>query len=122
MMLKRSVLLLFFNFSKRKTMIDTSEIKVEKSSRSSIGSLENSKEEFKALITKMDNLIGDNSQQVRISNKSNNDQIGEINKVKIHRRQLHETLLQMEGMTEEDWVNMRPNAQKIYEEAAATMR
>lgn len=101
-------------------MHNASDLKVAQSSRSTIDSLENAKEEFKALITKLDNLVGDNSQQVRISNDaSNNGQIGEINRLKLHRRNLHEMLVKMESLPESSWENMRPTAQKIYEEAAA---
>lgn len=102
-------------------MTITSDMKVAQSSRPSIDSLENSKEEFKAIIAKFDNLIGDNSQQVRITNDaSSNRQIGQINKLKIHRRQLQEMLMRMESLPEDAWETMRPAAQKIYEEAAKT--
>ncbi len=114
------LVLLGFHLNKKKNMTDTSDIKVAQSSRSSIDSLENSKEEFKALVAKMDNLISDNSQQVRMSNDaSSNGQIGLINKLKIHRRNLHEMLLEMEATPEETWGTIRPAAQKIFEEAAA---
>ena len=104
-------------------METTSELKVAKTSRPSIDSLPNSRQEFSAFIAKMDNMIGDNSQQVRISkDASDSDQIGLINKLKIHRKRLHDMLVQMEAVSEENWETIRLEAIKTYDEAATAMQ
>ncbi|MBK8564999.1 MAG: hypothetical protein IPN76_17090 [Saprospiraceae bacterium] len=103
-------------------MENTSDLKVAITSRAAIDSLSNSKEEFSTLISMMDKEIGDNSQQVRISNDaSNTDQIGRINKLKIHRKMLQDMLAKMELMQEENWETLRPEAKETYEAATATM-
>ncbi|MBI1226731.1 MAG: hypothetical protein GC192_15965 [Bacteroidetes bacterium] len=104
-------------------MEDTSVLKIAKTSRSAIDSLANSKEEFNVIIAKLDKLIGDNSQQVRISNDiSNASQVGLINKLKIHRKRLCDMLAEMEVIKEDAWEALRPEAAKVYEEAASAMK
>ena len=98
-------------------------LKVAKTSRATIESISNSKEEYSALISEIDKEMGDNSQLVRISKgASNANQVGEINKLKIHRMRLNDMLVKMELMKDDTWGLLRPKAQKIYEAAAASMK
>ena len=104
-------------------MEGASDLKVAKTSRAAIDSISNSKEEFSSLISKMDTGMSDNSQQVRIAKEDTNaDQIGQINKLKIHRRRLHDMLMKMETMEDGTWELLRPEAIRIYEEAVMSMQ
>jgi hypothetical protein len=96
-----------------------SNLKVAKTSRAAIDSISNSKEEFSALIAKIDTKVGDMSQLVRISkNAANSSEVGQINKLKIHRKRLNDMLMKMEIMQDRTWELLRPEAARIYEEAA----
>ena len=97
----------------------TTALKVVKTSRSAIDSLENSKEEFKALIDKMDKEVQDLFQQVRIANSADNAQlVGRMNKLELHRNQLQEMLADMKAMYQATWEEMRAAASQAYEEAS----
>jgi len=99
-------------------METTNAMKVAKTSRSSIESLENSKEEFMAMIEKMDAEISDLSQAVRMEgNATSTGTIERVNKLKIHRLRLNEMLTAMQAADERTWVAMRQSAQLAYEEA-----
>lgn len=104
-------------------METTNALKVAKTSRSSIESLENSKEEFIAMIEKMDAEISDLSQTIRATEGStgNTDAIGRVNKLKIHRKRLDDLLAAMQAGDEHTWGTMRESAQLAYE-AAMTAR
>ncbi len=101
-------------------MESTNEPKVARTSRPSIGSLENSKKEFAAMIEKLDSEVRDLSQAVRMDgNAGHNSTIDRVNRLKLHRLRLNEMLTAMQAADEEAWERMRPSAQSAYEEAEA---
>ncbi len=101
-------------------MEDTTDLKVAQTSRPVIDSLENSKEEFKALIDRMNNDVQSLSQQVRTAADSSDPEvIGRINKLKLNSKQLQSLLTQMEAMNETAWEMARPAAELAYEKASA---
>jgi len=100
-------------------MAHTTDLKVAKSSRSIIESLENSKEEFRALISKIDNEVQELSQKVRNgSGPADNDTVGRINKLKMNFKQVQDLLTKMETIDETAWETLRPEAAQAYEKAS----
>ena len=60
---------------------------------------------------------------MRISKEASDaDQIGLTNKLKIHRKRLHDMFSQMEALPVENWDAIRPEAIKIYDEALIALQ
>ncbi len=98
----------------------TTDLKVAQTSRSVIDALENSKEEFKALIDRINNHVQSLSQQVRMANDAADPEvIGRINKLKLNSKQLQDLLTKMDAMDETAWEVVRPDAELAYEKASA---
>ncbi len=93
------------------------DLKVAKTSRSAIDSLQNSKSEFQSVIQKMDTEITELSQEVRIQNGSaTSSSINRINKLKLHRKRLGDMLAVMDQHGETAWEMLRPEAKQTFEE------
>ncbi|GEM_PF-4581302 len=100
-------------------MTNTTDLKVAKSSRTIIDSIENAKEEFRVLISKIDNEVQELSQKVRNSSgPADNDTVGRINKLKMNFKQLQDLLTKMETMDETAWETLRPEVAQAYEKAS----
>lgn len=101
-------------------METTTDLKIAQTSRPAIDALDNSKEEFKALIDRMNNDVLSLSQQVRLAKDAADPEvIGRINKLKLNSKQLQDLLTQMEAMDETAWEVARPAAELAYVKAAA---
>lgn len=98
-------------------------LKVDQTSRSSIDSLYSSKEEFSALIAKMDNEMASLSQQIRLAgNGSNVEAVERLNKLRLHRRKLQEMRAGMEAIQEESWERIHADAIAIFKKASMAMQ
>jgi prefoldin subunit 5 len=94
------------------------DLKVAKTSRSAINSLQNSRSEFQSVIEKIDSEITELSQEVRTPNGSaTNESINRINKLKLHRKRLNDMLAVMDEHGETAWEMLRPEAKRTFEEA-----